>query len=215
MRLFAAERFKRTDWMFEIVVSKRFIMAPKRDRACETRESAVSRLSSAARALPALPLTEVDAPIAVLRSMPPKLIAMRSESTFWMPIWKASLELALVMSCFPLNFVEVMMRLASACRFENSVWMNARSELWSAPFAPCVASSRMRSTMFDSSPSAPSAVCAMLIASPALRSFTVSVRTCDLSDSLIARPAASSFAVLMRRPLDNLLKVDWRADWDL
>jgi len=55
----------------------------------------------------------------------------------------------------------------------------------------------------------------MLIASPALRSFTVRVRTWAFSDSLIARPAASSFAVLMRWPLDNLLKVDWSADCDL
>ena len=133
MRLLAAERFKRTDWMFEIVVSKRFIIAPKRERACETRESAVSIVSSALRAFAAAPLT-VAVFRSAFRSMPPKLIEMRSESTFWMPIWNASLELALVMSCFPLNFVEVMMRPISACRFVNSVWMNARSELWSEPF---------------------------------------------------------------------------------
>ena len=132
-----------------------------------------------------------------------------------MPIWKLSLVPAEVISCFPLNFVDVMMRFISDWRFENSVWMKSRSELWSAPFAPCVASSRMRSTMFESSPRAPSAVCAMLIASPALRSLMVSVFTCDLSDSLMARPAASSFAVLMRLPLDNLLNVDWSAFCDL
>ena len=50
MRLFAAERFKRTDWMFEIVVSKRFIIAPKRARAWLTLKSALSIVSRAVRA---------------------------------------------------------------------------------------------------------------------------------------------------------------------
>ena len=55
----------------------------------------------------------------------------------------------------------------------------------------------------------------MLIASPAFRSFTVRVFTCDLSDSLMARPAASSFALLIRKPLESLLNVVWRAFCDL
>ena len=90
------------------------------------------------------------------------------------------------------------MRFISDWRFVNSVAMNARSELWSAPLALWVASSRRRMRIVLSSPRAPSAVCAMLMASPALRSATVRERTCDFSDSLMASPAASSFAVLMR-----------------
>src|SRR5260221_6865173 len=79
------------------------------------------------------------------------------------------------------------------------------------PFADCTASSRMRPRMLPTSPRAPSAVCTMLVAAFELRSATTYDRIWVFIRSLIARPAASSAAVLIRIPLDSLAKLDWRA----
>jgi hypothetical protein len=50
---------------------------------------------------------------------------------------------------------------------------------------------------------APSAVCANEIPSLALRDAWFKPRICELKRSEIARPAASSFALLMRKPEDR------------
>src|SRR5689334_12551081 len=63
------------------------------------------------------------------------------------------------------------------------------------------------------SPNAPSAVCAMLIPSAALRSATAYERICDFIPSEMARPAASSAAELTRKPLDSLAKLLISAFW--
>jgi hypothetical protein len=76
-----------------------------------------------------------------------------------------------------------------------------RSEFDTEPFADCTASSRRRSSMPLTSPSAPSPVCTSEMPSSALRRAWSSERTCARSRSLIARPAASSAAVVMRRPV--------------
>src|SRR5438552_17185933 len=61
----------------------------------------------------------------------------------------------------------------------------------------------MRCKLFVSSPSALSAVCASEIPSLELRIAWFKPRICDVKRSEIARPAASSFALLMRRPEDR------------
>ena len=68
--------------------------------------------------------------------------------------------------------------------------------------ADCTASSRMRCRHVAALPSAPSAVCASEMPSLALRGL---VHAADLGvmRSAIARPAASSLALLMRRPEDR------------
>jgi len=50
---------------------------------------------------------------------------------------------------------------------------------------------------------APSATCIIEIASLALRTAWFSPRTCEVIFELIAKPAASSSALLIRKPLDS------------
>jgi len=57
--------------------------------------------------------------------------------------------------------------------------------------------------MLPISSSPPSVVCAMEMPSWALRTATEMLAICDCSFSEIARPAASSFALLMRRQDDS------------
>ena len=61
----------------------------------------------------------------------------------------------------------------------------------------------MRCRMEWTSVSAPSAVCATEMPSWALRTATLRPPTCERRPSEIARPAASSAARLMRKPLDS------------
>jgi hypothetical protein len=69
--------------------------------------------------------------------------------------------------------------------------------------ADWIASSRRRVRMLLTSLSAPSPVCTREMPSLALREAWSSERTCERRRSLIARPAASSAAVEMRRPVDR------------
>src|SRR5574343_2086610 len=71
------------------------------------------------------------------------------------------------------------------------------------PLAACTANSRMRSRLFDSAPKAPSAVCAMEIASLELRIATFMPRVWSFMRSAMAKPAASSLALFTRRPEDR------------
>ena len=70
------------------------------------------------------------------------------------------------------------------------------------PFEACTANSRMRCRFEVTEPRAPSAVCVSDTASPALRMAVERPRICAVKRWEIARPAASSFAPLMRRPDD-------------
>jgi hypothetical protein len=71
----------------------------------------------------------------------------------------------------------------------------------------------MRWKMSPTLPSAPSAVCAIEIASLALRVATFMPRTWAFMRSAIARPAASSLALLTRRPEDRRCIEVAREDW--
>src|SRR5690606_3093216 len=61
----------------------------------------------------------------------------------------------------------------------------------------------MRCSMLLTSLSAPSAVCASEMPSLALRMPWLMPRICEVIDEAMARPAASSFALLMRLPVDR------------
>jgi hypothetical protein len=67
----------------------------------------------------------------------------------------------------------------------------------------CTASSRMRCSELPTWASAPSAVWASEMPSLELRMATFMPRTCEFMRSAMARPAASSFAELIRRPDDR------------
>ena len=78
-----------------------------------------------------------------------------------------------------------------------------RSPVPFEPLSDCTASSRMRCSASVIVASAPSAVWASEMPSLALRIATLMPRTCVFMRSAIARPAASSFAELTRRPEDR------------
>ena len=103
----------------------------------------------------------------------------------------------------PLNLV--LTSTSSTCwvRFETSDCIALRSEVWKVPEAPWTASSRIRCSMFATSASAPSAVCASEMPSFALRMPWAMPRVCEVMLVAMARPAASSFALLMRLPVDR------------
>ena len=69
--------------------------------------------------------------------------------------------------------------------------------------ADCTASSRIRCSMSPILLRAPSAVCDSEMPSFALRAATVRPRTWAFMRSEMARPAASSFALLTRRPEES------------
>jgi hypothetical protein len=103
----------------------------------------------------------------------------------------------------PLNDVCIATRSISAVSCATSSWSEARSDAELVAFADCTASSRMRCRLSLTAASAPSAVCASEMPSLALRAAWLMPRICAVMRSAIARPAASSLALLMRRPDDR------------
>ncbi len=99
-----------------------------------------------------------------------------------------------------LNLVPSSVRDASAAICMYSVLSAARSPVLLVVLAACTASSRMRCRMSPTRPSAPSATWPSEMPSLAFRIATLMPRTWVFMRSLMARPAASSFALLMRRP---------------
>ncbi|MCY1307460.1 hypothetical protein D9M70_573850 [compost metagenome] len=83
----------------------------------------------------------------------------------------------------------------------HSDLMAVRSAVALVSFALWVARSFMRWRMSVTSLNAPSAVCSMEMASPVLRVATSMPRDWALRRVAICRPAASSAAELMRRPV--------------
>ena len=120
------------------------------------------------------------------------------------PIWKSLLPVDARMLT-PLNCVPPSVRVTSWAICTNSLFRLARSASVLVPLADCTASSRMRWKISPVRPSAPSATWASEIASLELRSATFMPRTWVFMRSEMARPAASSRAVLTRRPDDKRL----------
>ena len=95
------------------------------------------------------------------------------------------------------------MRSSSEESAVDSAWMASR-EAWSLEsLADCTARSRMRWRIEWVSVSPPSAVCTTLTPSWVLRTATLRPPICERRPSEIARPAASSAARLMRKPLES------------
>ena len=84
-----------------------------------------------------------------------------------------------------------------------SVLRAARSLALLVALRDCTASSRMRCRLSEITPSAPSAVWASEMPSLALRAAWFRPLICEVKRVAIASPAASSFALLMRRPDDR------------
>ena len=103
----------------------------------------------------------------------------------------------------PLNCVCVATRSISDESCETSCCRAARSDALFVALADCTASSRMRCRLSLTLDSAPSAVCASEMPSFALRAAWFRPRIWVVKRSEIARPAASSFALLMRSPEES------------
>ncbi|MNR32204.1 hypothetical protein D3C85_1497690 [compost metagenome] len=101
----------------------------------------------------------------------------------------------------PPNLVLSLMFFSSAVSSFISVPMARRSSALAVPLAPWVARSFMRWTILVISSMAPSAVCIMETASWALRMPTFWPLDWACRRVAICRPAASSAAELMRRPV--------------
>src|SRR5690606_431426 len=119
------------------------------------------------------------------------------------PTWKAWAVKEPSSSLTLLNEVCEATRSISAFSCCASAFSALRSDAELVALRDCTASSRMRCRLLEISPSAPSAVCASEMPSLALRMATLRPRICVVKRSEIARPAASSLALLIRRPDDR------------
>ena len=122
------------------------------------------------------------------------------------PTWKVTAVLALS-RLMPLNTALVPMRVTSADSASTSDWMAPLPAVESEPFLYCTASSRTRCRMLWTSSRLPSAVCTIETPSWMLRCAWARPRIWLRIFSEMPRPAASSAALLMRRP-DESLSID-------
>jgi len=106
-------------------------------------------------------------------------------------------------SLIPLNSVDWAIRSTSPTRAWNSESSVSLSWLETVPLADWTANSRRRTRMLETSLSAPSPVWTRETPSLALRSAWLSERIWLRSRSLMARPAESSAALAMRRPVER------------
>ncbi|MNG07108.1 hypothetical protein D3C84_903960 [compost metagenome] len=119
------------------------------------------------------------------------------------PTWKAVVPKEPSSRLRPPKVVVVAIRVSSAVKAEYSALFDLRSSALGEPFAEARARVRIFCRMLVDSCIAPSAVCAMEIPSPAFlmavcRPLIWLVRRLE-----ICRPAASSLALLIRRPEDR------------
>ena len=119
------------------------------------------------------------------------------------PIWNCAVPKVPSSSFWPLNSVLWAMRSSSATSWLTSWFRAWRSEALLVALADCTASSRTRCRMSPAALSAPSVVCARDTPSLALRAAWFRPRIWLVKRSEIDRPAASSLALLMRRPDDR------------
>ena len=128
------------------------------------------------------------------------------------PTWNWALVNEPSSSLRPLNSVVLAMRSSSAVSWFTSAFSASRSEALLVALADCTANSRIRCRMSPELLSAPSATWASEMPSLALRAAWFMPRICVVKRSEMARPAASSLALLMRRPEDRRLMEVLRDD---
>ena len=119
------------------------------------------------------------------------------------PIWNRAPENLPSSRLVPLKLVWRETRSISSTSCLTSASSASRSVVELVALADCTASSRMRCRLLPISTIAPSAVWASEMPSLALRTATSRPRIWVVKRSEMARPAASSLALLMRRPEDR------------
>src|SRR5262245_9407336 len=123
------------------------------------------------------------------------------------PTWKVTEE-ADASSVMPLNDAALPMRSISDASWLTSLWIAALPVSDSEPFLYWTASSRTRCRMLWTSSRLPSAVCTIDTPSWMLRCAWARPLIWPRIFSEMPRPAASSAALLMRRPEDRR-SIDW------
>ncbi|MNJ53455.1 hypothetical protein D3C77_488410 [compost metagenome] len=135
------------------------------------------------------------------------------------PVWKLTAASNLLLSAsrvapnnfWPLNLVFSKMLFSSLPSSPYSACIAARSASPFVPLAAWVARSFMRCRMLVTSSSALSAVCSRDDASATLRMATSMPRLCASRRVATCRPAASSAAPLMRKPVPRRCWLEVRA----
>src|SRR5580765_1062344 len=207
MRDSAALRFSTWTARLLIVEPSRFCTAPSEPRRLLTVLIAASMFVIAVDVEPPEPMSSELRPSDVLSDGVSEMLSVSMPAVVPLPTWKLTELVDPSSSLMPLKSVERPMRLISSVRLWNSWSSVSLSWLDTEPLADCTASSRRRTRMLLTSLSAPSPVCTREMPSLALRLAWSSEATCARSRSLIARPAASSAAVEMRRPVDSRRKL--------
>src|SRR4051812_19712954 len=182
------------------VCSRRFCTAPNPARASLTTwiASSIFEMSE-----PSAARVNAAVPIAVAMSVVSASIVSPSPA----PTWKVMVASAPSRS-MSLNFEFPAMRVISSFSWSTSSWIDVLSSVESVPFWYCTASSRVRCSMEWISFNEPSAVWTSDTASWVLRWAWPRPLTWPRSRSLIARPAASSAARLIREP-DESFSIDF------
>src|SRR5262245_43619527 len=193
--------------MLAIVDCRRFCSEPNVPRSCDTTLTAASSCAIANEVLPPEPTSTVLRPSVVASAGSSDTDSTSICGEVLMPTWNATVLAEPSSSLTPLKSVECAMRSISCTRLSNSSLMVFLSAFDDEPLAAWIASSRRRTRMLLTSFSAPSPVCTSEMPSLALREAWPSERTCARRRSLIARPAASSAAVEMRRPVESRWKL--------
>ena len=157
--------------------------------------------ADAANAVP--PVAEAEATPPIWAAVVPWLRLMVMVSPTLAPTWNAA-EPKLPSSTWrPLKVVCCEMRVISDRRCCTSASSAARSESEFVALADCTASWRIACRLLVSSCNADSVVCASEMPSLALRTAVLRPLIWVVKRVEIARPAASSLALLMRRPEDR------------
>ncbi len=183
---------------------RRLMLAPKLARIAPTSSSAPSSAVIAAPALAAVSRVRAATSVLSVVSRVPRsvLTSKLRVSAELEPIWKLTAAASLVVNRFsPAYLVLLKMLVISLANSSNSDCREVRSSAELVSFAAWVARSFIRCRMSVVSLNAPSAVCSREMASPVLRMATSMPRDWALRRVAICRPAASSAALLMRRPV--------------
>src|SRR3954463_16093062 len=177
--------------------SRRFCTAPRPERIEVTASTAASMAARLAVAM-----FEYALPTGVARFENEMAIVSLSLA----PTWKVT-DVEPLSRLTPLNTAALPMRVISADSWSTSDWMAPLPAAESEPLRYCTASSRTRCRMLWTSSRLPSAVCTMDTPSWMLRCAWARPQIWLRIFSEMPRPAASSAALLMRRP-DESLSID-------
>ena len=145
-------------------------------------------------------VARVPTPISLVRADPKSSLMV---SPAMVPVWITTFCAEPSNNLMLLWFVLV--AISSICNFSwaTSSWIDERSTSVVVPVAACTDSSRIRAKMSLTPLKAPSAVCVIEIASLVFWIALAIPRICDVMRFEIARPAASSLALLILDPVER------------